>query len=116
MRADGLISWRANHVIVHDRAALAGAAGFQAEYLKLNGIVWFATGGDLLVEQEEIWQRAAECSRLLDMLTDETNRKLIANLRDLWIALGNESPFLGKAKLIRQIAELEKIQLEVIRL
>jgi hypothetical protein len=39
MRADGLISWRANHVIVHDRDALAGAAGFQADYLKLNGIV-----------------------------------------------------------------------------
>jgi hypothetical protein len=68
------------------------------------------------MEQEEIWQRAAECSRLLDTLTDETNRKLIANLRDLWVALGNQSPFLGKAELIKRAVELEKIELEVLRL
>jgi hypothetical protein len=66
-------------------------------------------------EQEELWQRAAEYSRLLDMMIVHSQRQLVANLRDSWIALGNDSPFLDKAGLTKQVAELEKIHIQVHR-
>jgi hypothetical protein len=36
------------------------------------------------------WKKAAECERALATCADKERRRVLANLQELWIAVGNE--------------------------
>ena len=38
------------------------------------------------------WSKAAECERAMSIIADPDRRIVLLNLRDFWIALGNELP------------------------
>jgi hypothetical protein len=53
------------------------------------------------------WERAVECERALTLTADEDRRILITQLREAWIALGNEwSVGLDNSKRVQGIARI----------
>jgi hypothetical protein len=46
------------------------------------------------------WEKATECERCLQAVDDPQRRAIFANLRDLWIALGNE-----KSQVVTELAK-----------
>jgi hypothetical protein len=61
--------------------------------------------------QADLFERAAECERLMDAASDPDRKESLKQLRDMWIALANENATMPTEFLAKQIAELEKLQL-----
>jgi hypothetical protein len=66
------------------------------------------------VAKIEPWDKAAECERALRRASDPRTRAILAELRDLWIALGNESAFLSPNELKVEIEALARVCKELI--
>ena len=60
--------------------------------------------------QSELFDRAAECERLMDSVSDPVKKATLEQIRNLWIALANESPNFTTEVLAREIAMIERIQ------
>jgi hypothetical protein len=60
--------------------------------------------------QAEIFDRAAECDRLMNRETDEVKRTALRLVKEMWIALANESVGMPSAVLTREIAAIDEIQ------
>jgi hypothetical protein len=60
--------------------------------------------------QSELFDRAAECERLMSRVSDPVKKATLEQLRNLWIALANESPSFTRQVLAREIAAIERIQ------
>lgn len=58
---------------------------------------------------QDPFDRAAECERALARTQDPDRRVALQALRDLWIALGNEMPYLFSEDAARRFAEVGKI-------
>jgi len=56
------------------------------------------------------WEMATECERCLQAVDDRQGRSIFANLRDLWIALGNEKSLTTVAELAKEIDILARLQ------
>jgi hypothetical protein len=41
--------------------------------------------------QSELFRRAAECERLMNLVSDPVRAQIFKQLRDVWIGLANES-------------------------
>jgi hypothetical protein len=66
-----------------------------------------------VLHQCEIFERAAECERAIQ--TADPQRKVVLGmLREMWIAIGNESPYLSPSKLDEQVGMLEQIHLSAL--
>ena len=60
--------------------------------------------------QSDLFDRAADCERLKNLTSDHYKKLTLRLMRDLWIALANESPGMREHVLLNEIAELDKIQ------
>ena len=59
--------------------------------------------------QSELFDRAANCERLTNLTSDHNKRLTLRLVRDLWIALANESPGMSERALSRAIAALDEM-------
>ncbi|HEY2229097.1 MAG TPA: hypothetical protein VGI22_15465 [Xanthobacteraceae bacterium] len=59
--------------------------------------------------QADLFERAARCQRAGECAGDSSQRVALRLLRDLWIALANESPSMTEAEAAREIAAIEMI-------
>ena len=60
--------------------------------------------------QSELFDRAAECGRWMQLTSDPDMQSVIRLLRDLWIVLGNECEFMSERELVTRISTIEEIQ------
>ncbi len=58
----------------------------------------------------ELYDRAAECERLMQLAADPGKRMAFKLLRDLWIALANESAHFDCVRLSEEIAAIMRLQ------
>jgi hypothetical protein len=56
------------------------------------------------------WRAATECERARKATTDPHVRSILTKLRDLWIALDIETPFLDRDQLTTQVVIISSIQ------
>jgi|GraSoiStandDraft_10_1057309.scaffolds.fasta_scaffold129967_1 hypothetical protein len=56
------------------------------------------------------WEKATECERYLQAVDDPQRRAIFANLRDLWVALGNEKSLMTVAELAKEIDAIARLQ------
>jgi hypothetical protein len=55
------------------------------------------------MSQVDPWEKAADCERALRITIDPIRREMLGNIREFWIALANERPFLSDADLAAEI-------------
>jgi hypothetical protein len=63
-----------------------------------------------MFKQSDVFNRAAECERLMNLETDEIRRSAYRSLLELWIKLANECTSMGPKKLAREFDDLDQIQ------
>jgi hypothetical protein len=56
------------------------------------------------MSQLDPWEKAADCERALRITVDPIQRDILSNIREFWIALANERPFLSEEDLEAGIA------------
>jgi hypothetical protein len=59
--------------------------------------------------QADLFDRAAMCELASKNAVDEEQRLSLQKLRDLWIALANESPSMSEERLANEVAAIERI-------
>jgi hypothetical protein len=55
------------------------------------------------MSQLDPWEKAAYCERALRITVDPIRREILSNIREFWIALANECPFLSEEDLATEI-------------
>jgi len=60
--------------------------------------------------QAELFDKAADCERAMNVASDPWQQVTFKLLRDMWIALANESLSMSKLQLANEIAAIEEIQ------
>jgi hypothetical protein len=55
------------------------------------------------MSQVDPWEKAADCERALRITVDSIQREILSNIREFWIALANERPFLSEQDLAAEI-------------
>ena len=60
--------------------------------------------------QSCLFDRAAQCNRLIELETDVVRKTELGLLRQMWIALANESPSMTEQELAREIVVIEQLQ------
>jgi hypothetical protein len=60
--------------------------------------------------QAELFDKAADCERAMNGASDPWQKVTFKLLRDMWIALANESLSMTKPQLANEIAAIEEIQ------
>jgi hypothetical protein len=63
----------------------------------------------------DLLKRAAECDGLRGREPEETRKTVFRHLRDIWLALADESETLAPEALAREIAVVEEIQAKLHR-
>jgi hypothetical protein len=66
------------------------------------------------VTQKYLLEKAAECARIAEAVTDPIKREMLANLQKLWVNLANESLFAAD-ELAEEIAKVERIHADLMR-
>jgi hypothetical protein len=56
------------------------------------------------------WEEAAECERSLQAEVDPERQEILEKLRDLWIALGNESSWMTDPEFAKEIEAIAHVQ------
>jgi hypothetical protein len=69
----------------------------------------FTRGQERAVRQGEIFERAAACERASQSALDPQRKVTLALLREMWIALANELPYLSEATIREHVLAVEKI-------
>jgi hypothetical protein len=64
-----------------------------------------------MAKQSDLFDRAADCERLMGATYDPIIRETLKQLRDMWIALANESATMPADHMTKKIAEIEKLRL-----
>jgi YozE SAM-like protein len=59
------------------------------------------------------WEKAADCERGL-AVADPKRRPILEQLRDLWIALGNEQSLMSDAQLAKEVEAIGRIQADMV--
>ncbi len=65
--------------------------------------------------QLDPWEKAAECQRALAAVGESNQRQILANVRDLWIALANEMSFLTGAEFDEQIEAIDRVHADLMK-
>lgn len=63
-----------------------------------------------MASQSEIFEKAAECELLMERERDQVRNTACRLLRDMWIALANESTSMSSEELALEVASLDQIQ------
>jgi hypothetical protein len=63
--------------------------------------------------QAELFNKAAECQRALELATSPEQQIALRLLRDMWTALANESVSLPPDQLAKEIAAIEELESNV---
>jgi hypothetical protein len=63
----------------------------------------------IIPSQTDIFDRAAACDRASRIAVYEQRRVALELLRDMWIAVANEAPYLSRAALVEQVDVVEGI-------
>ncbi|HEY6259248.1 MAG TPA: hypothetical protein VIY51_26010 [Xanthobacteraceae bacterium] len=63
-----------------------------------------------MLRQADLFNRAQDCERALDAALDPQKKIALKILRDMWIALANESSGLSELDLAKQVAAIEELQ------
>ena len=66
--------------------------------------------GSPMSEQSNLFDRAADCERLMSLSCDLVKRESLKQLRDMWIDLANESASMSAQELAKEIISIEAIQ------
>jgi len=69
-----------------------------------------ALEGTQLLRQADLFDRAEDCERAFSAAGDPEARAVLKILRDMWIALANESSGLSQASLAKEVAAVEELQ------
>jgi len=64
--------------------------------------------------QSELFDRAAECERLTQEASDTGKQTAFRMLREMWIALANESSSMSSQMLAKEIAAIDELQATII--
>jgi hypothetical protein len=64
----------------------------------------------IMTEQANLFDRAADCERLMEAAFDPTIKETFKQLRDMWIMLANQSPAMSADYATEQIAGIESLQ------
>ncbi|HWY88961.1 MAG TPA: hypothetical protein VNX28_19765, partial [Gemmataceae bacterium] len=60
--------------------------------------------------QPDLFDKAADCERAMNMVSDPHERIALKILREMWISLANESVGFSECDLTKQIAAIEELQ------
>jgi hypothetical protein len=63
--------------------------------------------------REELFDRAAECERLMRLTPDVEKWSIFRMLRDMWIILAKDSKSMSDQQLRTEIAAIDEIQVRV---
>jgi hypothetical protein len=63
-----------------------------------------------MTKQTDLFDRTAECERLMDVASDPDRKELLKLFRDVWIVLANERATVPADRMIKQIADLERLR------
>lgn len=63
-----------------------------------------------MARQSELFDKAADCERLMIAASDPEKREVLKQLRNMWIALANESEVMPARTLAHEIAAMENVQ------
>ncbi len=63
-----------------------------------------------MLQQSDIWDRAAQCDHESRSHSDLQRRAALELLRDMWIAVANELPYLTPRELAAQMEIVEGIR------
>src|SRR5262245_24214592 len=55
------------------------------------------------MSQVDPWEKAADCERALRITVDPIRREILSNIREFWIALAGERPFLSEEDFAAEI-------------
>jgi hypothetical protein len=80
----------------------------------LNGVAPVCVAGSALALEEAMfqvdpWEKAADCDRALRISLDPVHREILANIREFWIALAQERPFLSEEELAKQAETIGRL-------
>jgi hypothetical protein len=64
----------------------------------------------IMTEQANLFDRAAECERLMDAVSDPERKAILKLARDMWIELANERATMSADYVTKQIADIENLQ------
>jgi hypothetical protein len=65
------------------------------------------------MSQVEPWEKAADCARAIAATNEPTKRRILTNVRNLWIALAEQRSFLSDAELAKQIEAIGRIHADL---
>jgi len=61
----------------------------------------------------EPWEKAADCARAIAATDEPTKREILTIVRDMWMALAEQSSFLSDAELAKQIEVIGRIHADL---
>jgi hypothetical protein len=66
-------------------------------------------GAGAMPSQSDVFNKAAECERLMNLQTDDIQKSAYRCLLELWIALANECASMSPNKFAREFDDLQQI-------
>jgi hypothetical protein len=59
------------------------------------------------------WEKAADCDRAIKSAADPAQRTLLANLRDLWIALGSQCELMSSDEMAQEAEAIGRLHADL---
>ena len=63
--------------------------------------------------QVDPWEKAADCERALRLAIDPVHRDRLGNIREFWISLANERPFLSEDEFARHAEAIGRLHADL---
>jgi hypothetical protein len=73
--------------------------------------VVYSGEAEATVSQIDPWEKAADCERAIRAAADPQQKKILKNLRYLWIALANESDCMSADELAHESEAIGRLHL-----
>jgi hypothetical protein len=59
------------------------------------------------------WEKAADCERAIKSVADPERRTVLANLRDLWIALGSQCELMSSDEIAQEAEAIGRLHADL---
>jgi hypothetical protein len=59
------------------------------------------------------WEKAADCERAIKSVADPERRTVLANLRDLWIALGSQCELMSSDEMAQEAEAIGRLHADL---
>jgi hypothetical protein len=66
------------------------------------------------MSQQDLFEKAAECTRAIKAASDPKTLELLTILRTMWVDLANESGVLGNRAVVDQAAKMAELHAQLI--